>query len=86
MFAWFVINYLSMCILFDTFMEHRSLVAPIPFKNVPMSKENIFHTGLVSDKHKLGIGKQCIYWSLDKNKISFLLGKKCGQKSCKLRQ
>jgi len=41
MFAWFVIDYLSMCILFDTFMEHRSLVAPIPFKNVPMSEENI---------------------------------------------
>jgi len=41
MFAWFVIDYLSMCILFDTFIEHRSLVAPMPFKNVPMSEENI---------------------------------------------
>jgi len=39
MFAWFVINYMSMCILFDTFNEHRLLVAPIPFKNVPMSEE-----------------------------------------------
>ena len=29
MFAWFVIDYLSMCILFDTFIEHRSLVAII---------------------------------------------------------
>jgi len=37
-----------------------------------------FHTGLVSDKHKLGIGIRCIYRSLDKNKISFMLGKKCG--------
>jgi len=41
MFAWFVINYLLMCILFDTFIEHRSLVAPMPFKNVPLSEENI---------------------------------------------
>ena len=45
-----------------------------------------FHTGLVSDKHKLGIGKRCIYRSLDKNKISFLLGKKCRQKLCKVIQ
>ena len=30
-----------MCFLFDTFIEHRSLVAPMPFKNVPMSEENI---------------------------------------------
>jgi hypothetical protein len=30
-----------MCILFDTFIEHRSLVAPMPFKNVPMSEEQI---------------------------------------------
>ena len=41
MFAWFVIDYLSMCILFDTFMEHRSLVAPMPFANNPMSEELI---------------------------------------------
>jgi len=41
MFAWFVINYLSMCILFDSFINHCSLVAPIPYKNFPMSEENI---------------------------------------------
>jgi hypothetical protein len=41
MFAWFVIDYLSMCILFDTFMEHRSLVAPMPFAKNPMSEELI---------------------------------------------
>ena len=40
-FAWFVIDFLLMCILFDTFIEHRLLVAPVPFKNVPMSEENI---------------------------------------------
>ena len=41
MFAWFVIDFLSMCILFDTFMEHRSLVAPMPFAKNPMSEELI---------------------------------------------
>jgi hypothetical protein len=41
MFAWFVIDYLSMCILFDAFIEHCSLVAPMPYKNVPMSVEHI---------------------------------------------
>jgi hypothetical protein len=41
MFARFVIDYLSMCILFDTFIKHCSLVAPMPYKNVPMSEENI---------------------------------------------
>ena len=30
-----------MCILFDTFMEHRSLVAPMPFAKNPMSEELI---------------------------------------------
>jgi hypothetical protein len=41
MFAWFVIDYLSMCILFDTFMDHRSLVAPKPYTKNPMSEELI---------------------------------------------
>jgi len=31
MFAWFVIDFLSILILFDTFINHRSLVAPMPF-------------------------------------------------------
>ena len=39
-FAWFVIDFLAMSILFDTFTYHRSLVAPQPFKNVPLSEEN----------------------------------------------
>ena len=40
MFAWFVIDFLAMSILFDTFTYHRSLGAPAPFKKVPLSKEN----------------------------------------------
>ena len=32
MFAWFVIDFLSMSILFDTFINHRSLLAPMPFQ------------------------------------------------------
>ena len=59
MFAWFVINFLSMCILFDTFIEHRSLVAPMPFKYVPMSEENIamlVHNKQILIKFCLGQG------------------------------
>ena len=37
MFAWFVIDFLSMLILFDTFIDHRSLVAPKPFTNVALT-------------------------------------------------
>jgi len=39
MFAWFVIDFLSMSILFDTFIEHRSLHAPAPFKKIPLSEK-----------------------------------------------
>jgi len=59
MFAWFVIDYLSMSILFDTFIEHRSLVAPMPFKKVPMSEENIImlvHNKKILVKYCLGQG------------------------------
>jgi len=59
MFAWVVIDYLSMCILFDTFIEHRSLVAPMPFKNVPMSEENmamLVHNKQILVKFCLGQG------------------------------
>jgi hypothetical protein len=31
MFAWFVIDFLSMLLLFDTFVDHRSLIAPVPY-------------------------------------------------------
>ncbi len=37
MFAWFVIDFLSMLILFDTFIDHRLLVAPMPFTDVALS-------------------------------------------------
>ena len=37
MFAWFVVDFLAMSILFDTFIDHRSLVAPMPFKKTPLS-------------------------------------------------
>jgi hypothetical protein len=51
MFAWFVINFLAMSMLFDTFIDHRSLVAPMPFKKTPLSEE---HSGmLVRNKHIL---------------------------------
>jgi hypothetical protein len=36
-FAWFVIDFLSMLILFDTFIDHRSLVAPMPFTDVALT-------------------------------------------------
>ena len=38
MFAWFVIDFLAMSILFDTFLDHRSLVAPMSFKKTPLSR------------------------------------------------
>jgi hypothetical protein len=37
MFAWFVIDFLSMLILFNTFIDHRSLVAPMPFTDVALT-------------------------------------------------
>jgi len=33
-FAWFVIDFLAMSILFDTFSYHRSMMAPVPYNNV----------------------------------------------------
>ncbi len=48
-----------MCILFDTFIEHRSLVASMPYKNVPMSEENIsmlVHNKQILIKFCLGQG------------------------------
>ena len=38
MFAWFVIDFLSMLILFDTFIDHRSLVAPMLFTGIPLTE------------------------------------------------
>ena len=51
MFAWFVIDFLSMSILFDSFINHRSLLAPMPFTKVPLSGENM--TMLVHNKQIL---------------------------------
>jgi len=59
MFAWFVIDYLLMCILFDNIIKHRSLVALMPFKNVPMSEEHIsmlVHNKQIIIKFCLGQG------------------------------
>ncbi len=43
-FAWFVIDFLSMSILFDTFIDHRLLLAPMPFKKVSLSEA---HTAML---------------------------------------
>jgi hypothetical protein len=49
MFAWFVIDFLAMSMLFDSFIDHCSLVAPMPFKKTPLSEE---HCGMiVHNKH-----------------------------------
>jgi hypothetical protein len=59
MFAWFDIDFLSMCILFDTFIKHRSLAAPLTFKNVLMSEEHIsmlVHNKQILIKFCLGQG------------------------------
>ena len=51
MFAWIVVDFLAMSFLFDSFIDHRLLVAPMPFKKVPFSEE---HCGmLVHNKHIL---------------------------------
>jgi hypothetical protein len=41
MFAWFVIDFLSMMILVDTFIDHCSLQAPMPYKKVTLSEAHI---------------------------------------------
>ena len=41
MFAWFVIDFLSMLILFDTFMDHRSLHAPAPYVGECLSDQHM---------------------------------------------
>jgi hypothetical protein len=59
MFAWFVIDFLSMLILFDTFIDHRSLLAPMPFKNVSLSvghMKMLVHNQKILIKFCLGQG------------------------------
>jgi hypothetical protein len=73
MFAWFVINFLVMSMLFDSFIDHCMLVAPIPFKKTPLSEE---HCGmLVHNKHILI--KFCVGQGLARIDI-FFLNKKTG--------
>jgi hypothetical protein len=49
MFAWFVIDFLAMSMLFDSLIDHCLLMAPMPFKKTPLSEE---HCGmLVHNKH-----------------------------------
>ena len=74
MFAWFVIDFLSMSILFDSFMEHRSLVAPMPFAKSPMSEELI--AMLVHNKQILI--KFCIDQGYSKAE-QYFVNKKTGQ-------
>ncbi len=51
MFAWFVVIFLAMSILFDSFIDHCSLVSPMPYKKVPLSEEH--YAMLVHNKHIL---------------------------------
>ncbi len=58
-FAWFVIDFLSMSILFDTIIDHRSLLAPTPFKKVPLSEAHaamLVHNKQILIKFCLGQG------------------------------
>ena len=51
MFAWFVVDFLAMSILFDSFIDHCSLIACMPFKKVPLSEAHC--AMLVHNKHIL---------------------------------
>ena len=59
MFAWFVVDFLAMSILFDYFIDHRSLVALMPFQKVPLSEEHcamLVHNKHILIKFCLGLG------------------------------
>ncbi len=56
MFAWFVIDFLLMSILFDTFIDHRLLLAPMPSKKVPLSEA---HTAMLVHNRQILI-KFCL--------------------------
>jgi hypothetical protein len=73
MFAWFVVDFLAMSILFDSFIDHCSLVAPMLFKKIPLSEE---HCGMpVHNKHILI--KFCLGQGLSRVD-NFFLDKKTG--------
>jgi hypothetical protein len=64
MFALFVIDFLAMSMLFDSFIDHRSLVAPMPFKKTPLSEEHsgmLVHNKYILIKFCLGQGLSRIH-------------------------
>jgi hypothetical protein len=73
MFAWFVVDFLTKSMLFDSFIDHRSLVAPMPFKKTPLSEEQCGM--LVHNKHILI--KFCLGQGLARVD-NFFLNKKTG--------
>jgi hypothetical protein len=78
MFACFVIDFMAMSILFDSFIDHRLLVAPMPFNKVPLSEE---HCGmLVHNKHILI--KFCLGQGLSRVDNFFLNEKTGGKGVC----
>jgi hypothetical protein len=44
-FAWFVIDFLPVSIIFDSFIDHRLLHAPVPYKMVFLSESR--HMGML---------------------------------------
>ena len=72
-FAWFVVDFLAMSILFDSFINHRLLVAPMPFKKVPLSEANM--AKLVHNKQILI--KFCLCQGLSRV-AKYILNKKTG--------
>ncbi len=74
MFAWFVIDFLVMSILFDSFLDHCSLHAPAPFKKIPLSEKHI--AMLVHNKHILI--KFCLTRGPSKMVENYFLNEKTG--------
>jgi hypothetical protein len=59
MFAWFVVYFLVISVLFDSFIDHCLLVAPMPFKKVPLSEVHmamLIHNKQILIKFCLGQG------------------------------
>ncbi len=52
MFAWFVIDFLSMLLLFDTFIDHRLLMAPAPYAHMDLTDEE---QGMLKHNQKIFI-------------------------------
>jgi hypothetical protein len=63
MFAWFVIDFLSMLTLFDTFIDHRLLVAPMSFTDVALTaiqSEMFLHNKKILIKFCLEYGNSTV--------------------------